>query len=63
MMKKFDTVVAPYGRGFLRRSVDGTYTYVYTIPPTWEIHLVYNLKREELIHQPYVTQLMIDMLK
>ena len=60
---KVDVVIAPLDRGILGRNIDGTYKYVYTVPPTWEIHVVDNLKREELINQPYVTQQMIDILK
>ena len=60
---KVDVVIAPLDRRILARNDDGTYKYVYTVPPTWEIHVVDNLKRDELINQPYVTQLMIDMLK
>lgn len=60
---KVDVVIAPLDRGILGRNADGTYKYVYTVPPTWEIHVVDNLKREELINQPYVTQAMIEILK
>lgn len=60
---KADVVIAPLDRGILGRNDDGTYKYVYTVPPTWEIHVVDNLKREELINQPYVTQAMIEILK
>lgn len=60
---KVDVVIAPLDRGILARNDDGTYKYVYTVPPTWEIHVVDNLKREELINQPYVTQAMIEILK
>ena len=44
---KVDVVIAPLDRGILGRNTDGTYKYVYTVPPTWEIHVVDNLKREE----------------
>ena len=60
---KADVVIAPLDRGILGRNDDGTYKFVYTVPPTWEIHVVDNLKREELINQPYVTQAMIEILK
>ena len=60
---KVDVVIAPLDRGIIGRNTDGTYKYVYTVPPTWEIHVVDNLKREELINQPYVTQAMIAILK
>lgn len=60
---KADVVIAPLDRGILSRNDNGTYKYVYVVPPTWEIQVVDNLRREELIRQPYVTQLMLDMLK
>ena len=43
---KVDVVIAPLDRGILGRNADGTYKYVYTVPPTWEIHVVDNLKRD-----------------
>ena len=63
MKRLFDVVIADLDRGILGRNDDGTYKYVYTVPPTWEIHMVDNLKRDELKNQPYITQLMIDLIK
>ena len=63
MKRLFDVVIADLDRGILGRNDDGTYKYVYTVPPTWEIHVVDNLKRDELKNQPYITQLIIDLIK
>ena len=46
MKRLFDVVIADLDRGILGRNDDGTHKYVYTVPPTWEIHVVDNLKRD-----------------
>lgn len=60
---KADVLICENDRGILWHNPDGTYTLVYTTPPTWEITKVDNLKREDLKNQPHVTQAMIDCIK
>lgn len=37
-----DVVIALLDRGIIKRNDDGTYKYVYTVPPTGEIQECYN---------------------
>ena len=61
MAFKFDRVIIGLNKGLLEYNGDGTYSYFYKEKSVW--YQCENLKREELIHLPYITQEQINLIK
>lgn len=59
-MKKFDVVGS---NPIIFSEGNGLYTVIYALPPAWKIEKKVNLTYDEALKLPYVTEIMLQLVK